>query len=872
MLLAKKSTIATNNIEFLGMIIKDGHYQLGKHVAQELLHFPDQQLSKKQVQQFLGIINYICDFIPHVDHYTRHLSALLKKKPPEWNADHTTAVTTLKQIAQNPPPLKLITNGKRILQTDASDESWGAILLEESNSKEHFIAYASGQFSNTQKHYHSVFKEILASGVLEWVDLRHDFEAYRPVGGVRWLFWQRKFVLHLEFGLELSRLWANWDLEEKDLVANWKREGYTHLHLGGVRLILTLHGRKGLPITARIALLDTRFKQYQHAVIGTVLTTLHASSVLLTFYPNFNLSLEDPNLPTTIKVQIQVQGAKQTPTSKIATLHHQIVYRLQNHALDLPTPHTTSDALMILADTDTIPTIIQIPKQIQKQELLTLMPLKWLTNYEHFHQNSKLVQTTEATFERRQNGQVKLSFQTPNQVSETPRLSYTTMIIAVQTSQEKNLPIHGFSFEGYPVYPDKLNGHFLWDVPKAHMCNPDCPCLDDTDIDDDLEEATTEPVPQMPLSVIDHSTKPSLASWFTFDDIPRHKWPSRLQEFAVWIDLQGTKPNTHPENVLCAFMARSTGSLRDWLESLGEYRQLQSMQSPIGTTLNIIHEQFIEELSSIIGIVVEALGSSVLDAISMLVRSAYSDSESVEVLEWLLVNLLEVEGLVEDVRIQRTSCKQEVEPWMEVLGLVEVVEEKVYKMSWEKKMMVGIVSVSARIIRAFDVEIKKDYSEFLRLSPMLGTVGSDTTYAPFYTPSRPQPPVYNQFFGFSHLQPTPHPKPSSPKKLKSKVKISEPQSKASHISKLSAKMRRNVFVQPRRKNVIGLCKRRGFQPRGKSKLHPGGDGPFQILDHINDNTYKVDLPGDDLRANPLQEEGNDKIETRLTQARGMRHI
>ena len=81
MLSAKKSTIATDTIEFLSMIIKDGHYQPGKHIAQELLHFPDQQLSKKQVQQFLGIINYIRDFIPHVDHYTRHLSALLKKKP-----------------------------------------------------------------------------------------------------------------------------------------------------------------------------------------------------------------------------------------------------------------------------------------------------------------------------------------------------------------------------------------------------------------------------------------------------------------------------------------------------------------------------------------------------------------------------------------------------------------------------------------------------------------------------------------------------------------------------------------------------------------------------------------------------------------------
>ncbi|KAH9716982.1 Endonuclease [Citrus sinensis] len=81
------------------------------------------------------------------------------------------------------------------------------------------------------------------------------------------------------------------------------------------------------------------------------------------------------------------------------------------------------------------------------------MPLEWLTNYEHFHQNSKPVQATEATFERRQNGQVKLSFQTPEpqSVPETPRLSYTAMITAVQTGQEKSLPIHGFSSEGYPV-------------------------------------------------------------------------------------------------------------------------------------------------------------------------------------------------------------------------------------------------------------------------------------------------------------------------------------------------------------------------------------------------------------------------------------
>ncbi|XP_052173757.1 uncharacterized protein LOC127789046 [Diospyros lotus] len=71
------------------------------------------------------------------------------------------------------------------------------------------------------------------------------------------------------------------------------------------------------------------------------------------------------------------------------------------------------------------------------------------------------------------------------------------------------------------------------------------------------------------------------------------------------------------------------------------------------------------------------------------------------------------------------------------------------------------------------------------------------------------------------------------------------------------KGRRRVIFEPGDWVWVHMRKER-FPAQRKSKLAPRGDGPFQVLERINDNAYKIDLLGEDSRTNPFEERGNDE--------------
>jgi len=67
-----------------------------------------------------------------------------------------------------------------------------------------------------------------------------------------------------------------------------------------------------------------------------------------------------------------------------------------------------------------------------------------------------------------------------------------------------------------------------------------------------------------------------------------------------------------------------------------------------------------------------------------------------------------------------------------------------------------------------------------------------------------------------------------------------------HVITGFASRRKLVVLQPGDWVWVHMHKER-FPNQRKSKLQPRGDGltlTFQVLERINDNTYKIDLPGE----------------------------
>ena len=161
---ADKCIWGTEETEFLGFIINRYGIKPTQKYKQKILKVK-QPTNKTEVQQFLGLINYLYRFIPLLGDKEKVLTDLTHKNVNfKWENKHQKAFDNLKHLIQKTEFLHHpdITKPFQVF-TDASKYGIGGVLTQkDNNNKYHVIEFGSKLLNQTQQNWHCSEQEIYA--------------------------------------------------------------------------------------------------------------------------------------------------------------------------------------------------------------------------------------------------------------------------------------------------------------------------------------------------------------------------------------------------------------------------------------------------------------------------------------------------------------------------------------------------------------------------------------------------------------------------------------------------------------------------------------------------------------------------------------
>ena len=118
----------------------------------------------KELQRFLGTVNYLAKFIPNLSDKTASLRKLLEKKT-EWYLDdqHKLDIDCLKKVVTQAPVLRFFRlNLPTKTSCDASMNGLGAVLEQKHDDEWFPVAYASRSLTISEQNYCQLEKETLS--------------------------------------------------------------------------------------------------------------------------------------------------------------------------------------------------------------------------------------------------------------------------------------------------------------------------------------------------------------------------------------------------------------------------------------------------------------------------------------------------------------------------------------------------------------------------------------------------------------------------------------------------------------------------------------------------------------------------------------
>ena len=166
----RKCLFLRTELEFCGYIVGKGSIQMDPEKIRAIMEWPKLE-TVQHVRAFCGLCSWYRRFIKDFAWIAQPLYDLLqgaekgrKKAPIIWTVAAETAFVRLKEALKNGPiMMQPDLHAEFLMETDASDFAYGAVLLQHGRDKEeHPIAYISHAFNKVERRYPTHERELMA--------------------------------------------------------------------------------------------------------------------------------------------------------------------------------------------------------------------------------------------------------------------------------------------------------------------------------------------------------------------------------------------------------------------------------------------------------------------------------------------------------------------------------------------------------------------------------------------------------------------------------------------------------------------------------------------------------------------------------------